>query len=170
MGKLQWDTFVKKIYIKATIPDLYKLWATKKGITSWFLRDALYTTLRGDKRKPEEYIEKGDLYSWYWHNWDGKEAGTVIEANGKDYIKISFAKSTVTIKFEHKNNATLIILTQFEIPDDEENKMNIFYGCSNGWTFWLANLKAFVEHEILLNETDINLQEHELSCYEFVNM
>jgi len=48
--------------------------------------------------------------------------------------------------------------------------LEIHYGCSNGWTFWLANLKAYLEHGILLNETEIDLRGEELAGYEFVNM
>ncbi len=59
---------------------------------------------------------------------------------------------------------------QFEIPIDEDSKLEVHCGCSNGWTFWLTNLKAFVEHGILLNETEINVKENVLAGYQFVNM
>ncbi len=170
MEKLQWDLFTKKIYIHSPIQKLYDLWATTAGITSWFLKNAEYKSLEGVIRKPSEYIQKGDTYVWQWYNWDGKEEGEVISANGKDYIEISFESSKVSIKLEQKNNVTIVVLRQFDIPVDEESKLKVYYGCSNGWTFWLANLKAFVEHGVLLNETEINLKENELAGYEFVNM
>jgi len=62
----------------------------------------------------------------------------------------------------------LVSLSQSEIPQDEKSKLEIFYGCSNGWTFWLANLKAYLEHGILLNETKIDLRGFDLAGYEFV--
>ncbi|WP_106794390.1 SRPBCC domain-containing protein [Aquimarina sp. Aq78] len=170
MEKLQWNSFTKKIYIHKPIEELYDLWATPKGITSWFLKQAKYNTTDGQIREPSEHIQKGDTYTWQWHNWDEKEKGEVLEANGDDYIEISFSNSKVSVKLEKKNNATMVILSQFDIPVDDKSKLQIHYGCSNGWTFWLANLKAFVEHGILLNETEISLQENELSGYEFVNM
>jgi uncharacterized protein YndB with AHSA1/START domain len=170
MEKLQWNSFTKKIYIHKSIEELYDLWATPKGITSWFLKQAEYNTIDGQIRKPSEHIQKGDTYTWQWHNWDGKEKGEVLEANRKDYIEISFSNSKVSVRLEKKNNVTMVILSQFDIPVDDKSKLQIHYGCSNGWTFWLANLKAFVEHGILLNETEISLQESELSGYEFVNM
>ncbi len=170
MEKLQWNSFTKKIYIHTSIEKLYDLWATTNGITSWFLKEAEYKSQEGTTRKPSEYIQKGDTYTWQWHNWDGKEEGKVLEANGKDHIEISFDSSKVSVSLEKKNNVTIVILTQFDIPVDEESKLRVYYGCSNGWTFWLANLKAFVEHGILLNETEINLRENELAGYEFVNM
>ncbi len=170
MEKLHWNSFTKKIYIHESIEKLYNLWATTEGITSWFLKSAKYRTPDGTVRKPSEPIQKGDTYTWRWHNWDGKEEGYVLEANGKDYIEISFESSKVSIQLKERNNVTIVILTQYEIPVDEESKLRVHYGCSNGWTFWLANLKAYVEHAILLNETEIDLQKNELAGYEFVNI
>ena len=106
-----------------------------------------------------------------WHNWDGQENGTILETNGRDLIRFSFAESCeVTITLEQREKAVLLSLTQSKIPEDEKSKLQIFYGCSNGWTFWLANLKSYLEHGILLNETEIDLRGFELSGYEFVNM
>jgi len=170
MKKLQWNSFSKKIYIHTTVERLYDLWATAAGISSWFLQSAEYKTQTGLIRNATTPIQKGDSYTWRWHNWEGKEEGTVLEANGKNYLEISFESSKVSIELQPKNNATLVILTQFGIPINDESKLKIYFGCSNGWTFWLTNLKAFVEHGILLNETKINLQENELAGYEFVNL
>ncbi|KZS40280.1 hypothetical protein AWE51_04815 [Aquimarina aggregata] len=170
MGKLTWNSFTKKIYIHTSAKNLYKLWATSEGITSWFLREATYKNSRGGIKKQSEYIEKGDSYVWKWHNWDGEEEGTVLEANGENYLEISFESSKVSVSLEEKNNITIVTLKQFSIPEDDKSKLQIHYGCSNGWTFWLTNLKAFIEHGILLNEVEINLKENDLAGYEFVNM
>ncbi len=170
MNKLTWNSFTKKIHIKASIELLYQAWATKEGICAWFLKDAVY------ERETKEighntFIEKGDLYTWKWHNWDGTETGKIIKANGVDFIQFSFAGETiVTVSLEQREDAVLVSLNQSNIPVDEKSKLEIFYGCSNGWTFWLANLKAFLEHGILLNETEINLRGFNLAGYEFVNM
>ncbi len=76
----------------------------------------------------------------------------------------------VSVSFENHNNVVIVTLKQFEIPEDDESKLKIHFGCSNGWTFWLTNLKAYLEHGILLNETEIDLKGNELSGYLFVNM
>jgi hypothetical protein len=110
------------------------------------------------------------LYTWYWHNWDGKEEGKILEANGVDFIEFYFSNSKVSVQLEEKHDIVIVTLKQFEIPEDDASKLQIHFGCSNGWTFWLTNLKAYVEHGILLNETEIDLSDHELSGYVFVNM
>ncbi len=170
MEKLEWSSFTKKIYIHASAEKLYDLWATTEGITSWFLKYASYKTSSGNSRKSKEHIQKGDNYVWQWYNWDGKEEGQVLEANGKDYLEITFETSKVSIQLEEINAVTVVTLTQFDIPTDDDSKLKVHFGCSNGWTFWLANLKAYVEHGILLNETEIDLRENELAGYQFVNM
>jgi len=170
MKKLNWDSFTKKIHIKVSIELLYQSWSTTEGICSWFLKDAFYE--REKKRIANDTsIQEGDLYTWKWHNWDGEEKGRIIKANGTDLIQFSFAGAgVVTVKLEQKEDSVLLSLTQSNIPLDEKSKLEIFYGCSNGWTFWLANLKAYLEHGILLNETEIDLRGFDLAGYEFVNM
>ncbi|MDH7444372.1 SRPBCC family protein [Aquimarina sp. 2201CG14-23] len=170
MEKLQWNSFTKKIYIHTSSEKLYNLWATQQGITSWFLKEADYVYATDKKRKNNEHIQKGDVYTWQWHNWDEKEKGKVLEANGRDYIEMEFGGCKVSIKLEEKQDITIVILTQFEIPEDDDSKLKLHYGCSNGWTFWLTNLKAFIEHGILLNEKEIDLRGNELAGYQFVNM
>jgi len=170
MKDLSWDNFSKKIHINTTVEKLYWCWATQEGITSWFLRDAEYIR-NGHRIAAEDFIKSGDNYVWQWHNWDGKEQGNILEANGVDKLVLSFADSCkLIITLEPREDSVLLTLTQSEIPLDEKSKLQIFYGCSNGWTFWLANLKAYLEHGILLNETKIDLRGFDLAGYEFVNM
>ncbi|WP_353779467.1 SRPBCC domain-containing protein [Winogradskyella sp. 3972H.M.0a.05] len=170
MKELTWNAFEKKIYLKYPLEKLYWLWATKEGITSWFLSNAKYFDSLGEERSHEEYIKAGDSYSWFWHNWDGQEDGKVIEANGKDFLQFEFADSLLDINLEQEGDVVILTLKQHNIPTDNDSKLKIHFGCSNGWTFWLTNLKAYVEHGILLNETEIDLRNHELSGYVFVNM
>lgn len=164
-----WTSFKKSIYIKGNIEDLYELWATPKGICTWFLRDASY--LRNSHEIDfNEFIKIGDTFEWKWHNWDGKETGEIVDANNKDYIAFTFADGLVSIGLKKEKNRVLVVLEQSEISTDEKSKMEIYNGCSNGWAFWLTNLKAYVEHGILLNETEVDLTNIEMSNFQFVNM
>ncbi len=167
---MSFEHFTKKIFISAKLQTIYWCWACTNGYTSWFLQEAQFYR-NNTVLPPDELIQAGDNYSWKWHNWNPKESGTVLEANGKDKIVFSFAgdcKVMVTLK--PKNNSVLVTLTQFDIPVDDKSKLEIYTGCSNGWTFWLTNLKAFLEHNILLNETKINLSNEPLAGFQFVNI
>ena len=76
----------------------------------------------------------------------------------------------VSIRLKKEKDRISVVLEQSEISTDENSKMEIYNGCSNGWAFWLTNLKAYVEHGILLNETEIDLSNIEMSNFQFVNM
>lgn len=170
MNGLSFDRFSKKIHIKAPIEKVYRCWGTTDGISSWFLRHAEYSDPDGKVRAGEDPIQKGDRYTWEWHNWDGQECGEVLEANGHDRFEITFEQCLVTVHLQPTETTTLLCLTQSQIPTDDESKLNLHHGCSNGWTFWLTNLKAFLEHGILLNETEKDLRNVPLASFEFVNM
>jgi len=171
MSSLGFESFTKKIYIEAPLEKLYWCWATEEGICSWFLREAIYYSKDGRKRRSDSNIEKGDKYTWRWYNWDGEETGEILMANGKDRIEFSFAEyCRVSVSLEKEDKHVLVILDQTNIPTDEKSKMNIHVGCSNGWSFWLANLKAYLEHGILLHETNFDLRETPLASFQFVNI
>ena len=171
METLNFHSFTKKIYIKAPLEKLYWCWGTEEGICSWFLREAVYNTKDGKRREASELIQVGDHYTWRWYNWDGKEEGEIIKANGVDELEFTFAgKSKVHVHLASESDAVLVSLRQYHIPTDEESKLHIHVGCSNGWTFWLANLKAYLEHGILLHEREIDLTKIPLAAFEFVNM
>ena len=171
METLNFHSFTKKIYIKAPIEKIYWCWGTPEGICSWFLREAVYTSVDGKIRQGDEAIQPGDQYTWRWYNWDGQEDGDVLIANGKDQLEFTFAgKSKVLVELKSDAGAVLVSLRQYHIPTDEESKLHIHVGCSNGWTFWLANLKAYLEHGVLLHEREIDLRNIPLAAFEFVNM
>ena len=171
METLNFHAFTKKIYIYAPLEKLYWCWGTEEGICSWFLREAAYKSNDGASRSADDVIQAGDHYTWRWHNWDGQEDGEVLSANGKDQLEFTFAgKSRVLVELKPEAGAVLVSLKQYNIPTDEESKLHVHVGCSNGWTFWLANLKAYLEHGILLNEREIDLRNIPLAAFEFVNM
>jgi uncharacterized protein YndB with AHSA1/START domain len=171
METLGFESFTKKIYIRAPLTNLYYCWATQEGICSWFLRQAEYRTKDGKTRGRDQLTEQGDVYIWRWHNWDGEESGEILLANGRDRIEFSFANyCTVSVEMEPEGEDVLVTLKQSNIPTDEESKMNLHVGCSNGWSFWLANLKAYLEHGILLHETRKDLRHIPLAGFHFVNI
>ncbi|WP_340063776.1 SRPBCC domain-containing protein [Ascidiimonas aurantiaca] len=171
MNKLSFNRFTKKIYLKASIQEVYRCWSTPEGICEWFLKTAEYRNSRGKNRRSDEFIEAGDTYIWEWHNWEGRESGMILKVAAPELLVFSFAETCeVRITLTNKGVHTLLCLEQYHIPTDEDSKLKIHYGCSNGWTFWLTNLKAYLEHGILLNEKEIDLSGDNLAGWEFVNM
>ncbi|MFP4369881.1 MAG: SRPBCC domain-containing protein [Candidatus Kapaibacterium sp.] len=147
-----WTQFTKRIYIDKHPSEVYKAWAVPENITEWFLEKADYTDGNGNKREPAVFIQPGDKHAWKWHNWDFTEEGEVIAANADTEIAFTFGSGgNVFVYLKESKGGTELELIQKDIPKDEAGKMNQYVGCSNGWTFWLTNLKAWLEHGITLH-------------------
>lgn len=158
--EIVWSSFRKRITIEKPINELYSAWSTKAGIEAWFLENAEYKDGSNNSRKPDEEIKKGDAFTWKWHNWDIEEKGVILNANGVDLIAFTFGSGgNVKVELKPAKSATEVILIQDNIPTDEKSKKEFFVGCSTGWTFWLCNLKAWMEHGITLNATGLKQGE-----------
>ena len=146
-----WTRFVRRIFINAPVDEIYRCWASQEGLESWFLRKASFTEANGKLRAADTLIQKGDRFHWEWYNWDGSENGTVTEANGRDGVTFTFADGFCEVTIEDRGGNSLLSLVQYDIPTDDDSQMKIYVGCSNGWTFWMTNLKAYLEHGVLLH-------------------
>lgn len=149
MAHFDWSTFSHKIYINAPLETVYAAWSTRANIESWFLRKGEFIMPDGQMRPADSTVQKGDTYEWMWHGHPDTtlEHGIVTEANGKDKFQFVFGKAglvTVTMK-SVEPNVTEMVLTQSEIPTDDDGKRNYHVGCSTGWTFYLANIKSILE-------------------------
>ena len=154
-----WNTFTKRIFIDKPIEDVYRCWSTQSLIETWFLEKAEFESDSGP-REPDEPIQKGDKFSWKWNNWDFTENGDILEANGKDAVSFTFGSGgNVHIHLKQTDGQTEVVLVQDEIPTDDKSKMNYYVGCSTGWTFWLANLKAYLEYGITLHAKGLKQDE-----------
>lgn len=154
-----WNTFTKRILINKSINSVYHSWATKKQIETWFLEKADFVS-GNSHREADELVQKGDSFFWKWNNWDFTEEGQVLEANGKDLISFTFGSGgIVTVKMKEIKNSTEVKLVQDKIPTDDKSKMDIFVGCISGWTFWLTNLKAYLEYNITLHAKGLEQDE-----------
>ena len=163
-----WTQFTLRIHIAKRMEEVYKAWASPAQLTTWFLDEADYFKPDGSPRDPWQLFEKEDSFQWKWHNWDAVEKGSVLEANGTDFLSFSFmGEGKVDIQLRTVQDKTLLELTQSHIPVDDKSKMDIYCGCTRGWSFWMVNLKAWLEHKVLLNDTDIDPEDETLK--EFVN-
>jgi len=49
--KFDWSTVVKKVYIESDRKTVSNAWLKADGLNLWFLREAVYTSKSGEKRK-----------------------------------------------------------------------------------------------------------------------
>jgi uncharacterized protein YndB with AHSA1/START domain len=155
----RWNTFEKRIVINKSMESVYRCWATKSQIETWFLEKADYSS-GNTNRQGGELVQKGDSFIWKWNNWDFTEEGQLLEANGRDLISFTFGSGgIVSIKLNEIKGRTEVTLVQDDIPTDDKSKMDIFVGCITGWTFWLTNLKAYLEYNITLHAKGLSPDE-----------
>jgi uncharacterized protein YndB with AHSA1/START domain len=144
------------------VKTAYNAWTSRSALERWFLRTAEFTTPNNLVRENQEAIVKGDSYRWLWHGYDDSvvEKGTIVDANGNDLIRFSFAGSCiVTVSIKKEEAETIVELEQQNIPLDEMARVNYHLGCMTGWTFYLANLKSILEGGIDLRNKNEKLRK-----------
>ena len=112
-------------------------------------------------------MQAGDIVEWSWHNYPNHSEIKILEANGVDQFRFTFgAGMEVMVSIETEDQLTVLILTQYNIPIDDQAKMNYFLGCSQAWSTWMLNLKSWLEHGLLLHDTSLGKRE---DLFHFVN-
>ena len=160
MSDYDWSKFMLRIPVKVSPEIIYRAWATQEGIESWFVRTALFFRPDNSQRSENEFIQKGDRYTWLWHGYDDEtvEHNDILEANGEDTVSFVFAgHCIVTVTIGMLDTETIVQLTQENIPTGEEGKVDIHIGCMEGWTFYLANLKSILEGGIDLRNRNMKI-------------
>lgn len=157
-----WSQFTRRIFIKAPIEKVFNAWAVQGQMEEWFLLKAEFSRNNSSLQNGDAIVT-GDSFLWKWHGWDeAEQQGEVLSLIANKQMSMTFSPAgIVTVDFiKTEDNLTQLILHQSSIPTDEDGKLNFFYGCSLGWSFWMVNLKAWLEHGILLDERDMNFDDN----------
>jgi hypothetical protein len=158
MKDFDWTSFTKRIAVKATLADIYDAWTRSDNVEKWFLEKAEFYTNKNELLASNKQVSKGCTYKWYWYLFPDPMPGFIKEANGKDFIQFTFeGECLVDVNLTEKNGYTIIELKQHNIPIDDNSKKFVRLGCSNGWAFYLTNLKSVYEGGIDLRNKDENL-------------
>ncbi|HIP37148.1 MAG TPA: SRPBCC domain-containing protein [Crocinitomix sp.] len=158
MENFNWSQFSKRIFINTDLKTVYNAFTKSEELEKWFLSKALFFSKENEKLSSTENIVSESVYKWSWFAQNHFEEGSVIIANGIDYIEFTFAGNCkVQVQLSKVKNQTLVKLTQTEIPLDDNSKENIRLGCAFGWTFYLLNLKSVLEGGIDLRNKDTEL-------------
>jgi uncharacterized protein YndB with AHSA1/START domain len=159
----KWTHFKVTGDYNTDIRTLYEAWATPAGLEKWFLRKADFFTIPRRLRDPEEFILKEDVYEWYWHGWDddASEKGQILEANGTDFIKFSFAKDNiVSVTISSRNGVSIVELVQENITLEPDPSKNLFVQCQTGWLFYMTNLKSILEGGVDLRNKKLDVSSN----------
>lgn len=158
MKNFNWTQFSKRIFINADMDAVYDAWTMSSKLEKWFLSKARFSNAAGEEIQLNANIESKGRYDWNWFAQNHSEQGRVIEVNGKDLIRFTFAGNCkVSVRLSEVKDQTLVVLTQEEIPEDDSSKENIRLGCAFGWSFYLLNLKSVLEGGLDLRNKDTEL-------------
>jgi uncharacterized protein YndB with AHSA1/START domain len=160
MNPTDWRSFRVRIPVNTSPKSIYEAWATQQGLESWFLRLARYEKPDGSGRQRNEYIEKGDQYTWLWHGYGDEvvEKHPVLSANGWDRLQFEFSGNCiVTVSVKQEAGTTICELVQEMPMEDEKSRQYYFVECGRGWTFYLANLKSVLEGGLDLRNRNPNI-------------
>lgn len=151
-----WSRFQSEIFIGRPVPIVYRAWALPSEMKKWFIELCEASTRDGRARGQEEFVQSGDTFQWYFD--EKSESGVFLEANSN--AKLSFTISgasrlsvKVTVHFVAVEGGTLVELVQENMPHEEEDRVNWHMDSKVAWTFFLANLKAYLEHQVDLRVT-----------------
>jgi uncharacterized protein YndB with AHSA1/START domain len=146
MENFNWRSFTKKIAVNANLTTIYNAWTKPTELERWFLKSVLFYDANQRPFSRTENITEGLTYEWYWYLYDEPMSGCITQANGKDFLQFTFeGDCLVDVKLEEKEGFTIVTLTHHNIPNDDQSRQYVRLGCSNGWTFYLTNLKSVYE-------------------------
>ncbi len=151
------DTFTRRIRINTTINEVFDAWTVQGEMEKWFLKSAIFSR-NSQSLPPGQKVETGDTFEWIWHTWpEMTQKGSVLNVEENKTFQFEFLPAgIVTIGFEKiDDQVSEFALTQNDIPSEGKAWYDFFYGCSLGWSFWMVNLKAFLEHGIVLDQKEI---------------
>ncbi|MBJ2125565.1 SRPBCC domain-containing protein [Flavobacterium sp. IB48] len=158
MENFDWTSFTKKIAVRAELSDIYNAWTKAEELEKWFLEKVSFFDGNQEPLSKGKNAEKDNMYEWLWYLYDDSMKGKIVSANGKDQLQFTFeGNCLVDINLSEKEDYTIVELRHHNIPTDDYSKQYIRLGCSNGWHFYLTNLKSVYEGGLDLRNKDSNL-------------
>ena len=158
MKDFDWTAFTKRIAIKASLSEIYEAWTVASQLETWFLERVVFLEDQGQPFSKEKPVPPGTSYEWYWYLDTTPMKGEILSTNGRDFIQFTFeGQSVVDVKLSLQNEYVIVELRHHDIPQDDHSKQHIRLGCSNGWAFYLHNLKSVHEGGIDLRNKDAAL-------------
>lgn len=141
---VDWTGFSLHVAIDATPDQVLDAWRTVSGMESFFVEMMRIADPDGRERSPDERAEPGDRFIWRWHNGRRLE-GEYLDPGGPDEVRFTFGASKISVRSVPYRGGTLLVLRQYEIPDDEPSRMHVHANCRGGWVYFMTILKILQE-------------------------
>ncbi len=140
-----WTQFFLRIAIDASPKKVFQAWTDDNIVPRWF-------TVKAEM----EPKKKGGIY-WEWLGGDKLETKTIDYVRNKKFVFPFGSKGEqVAITIVPDGNGSICELRQTKMKTDPKSRINMHMGCKQGWTFFLTNLKSYLEHGVDLRSHDPN--------------
>jgi uncharacterized protein YndB with AHSA1/START domain len=132
-----WTQFTLKVEIAASPERVFQAWTDTHQISMWFFYGGVIEPINGGKF--DMVTIDGDEYP-----------SEILEIRKNRYIRFTFGPKSEQVEVTIKKVAAgaECILHQFNMRTTPNEKWDMHMGCRQGWTFFLTNLKAYLEHGV----------------------
>lgn len=157
LTQFDWSRFRSEIFIGRPPSIVFRAWTLPSEIEKWFIEECQVTTRDGKARGNNEFIQSGDQFRWAFGEKEA-ESGLILEISQDSRLCFTISGSSrlsvkVNIQFKSVEGGTQIELLQENMPLAEEDRVSWYLDSKVAWTFFLANLKAYLEHNVDLRFT-----------------
>ncbi|RYG39505.1 SRPBCC domain-containing protein [bacterium] len=136
------DTFRLRIFIASPLETVWEAWTSPAALGKWFV----------EAHHDGKFLP-GMNYRWVWAN-GGEETGEVFESNEPVRLAFTFGPDAgVEVTLAPFEGRVAVDLRQTQSHRDSEARAAFAQDCRQGWTFYLTNLKAWLEHGVDLRES-----------------
>jgi uncharacterized protein YndB with AHSA1/START domain len=141
--KYDWTQFTLKVAINKSVASVFRAWTDDKVVSKWFTEK----TVIQPRKNGRIYFE--------WLAGDKLDA-KVISISKNRHFTFPFGSKgeRVTIKFVKDGRGSICELRQYNMLTTPKSRWEMHRGCIQGWTFFLANLKSYLEYGVDLRSHD----------------
>ena len=148
-----WTQFSLKIEIMAPPEKVYQAWTDDAKIVKWFVEKAVI-----------EPKKNGRIYLVWLGEIAAEYRVTAVRKNGLFGFTFGENAEEVLVRIRKSGHGSVCELRQFNLKTGPADRVAWHMGCKTGWTFFLANLKAWLEHGIDLRSHDPKKSYREGYC------
>ena len=150
---IDWDQFTCRVIIDASQEACFDAWTSEASITQWFVAECPAWGVDGTPNDSDRVFEVGGHIRLTWGEGTTDDAAIFV-LNADDHFAFGWyeGKGRIDVLFSQFEGRTLVELHQVMSQGELEDRQKCALFCYSGWTFYLANLKAWLEHGIDLRE------------------
>lgn len=141
--KRDWTEFLLKVEINASPSRVYRAWTESKEVKRWFTYDG-FVEPRKNGTFRQAFVDGMAFDS------------TVLAVKKNSLFRFTFGSvEKVEVKIKKSGRKAECWLRQYDMRTTPDQKWMMHMGCRLGWTFFLTNLKAYLEHGVDLRSHNV---------------